>query len=300
MSISRVFSVAVADISSSLRSRRAIVMILLFAAVSALVAYALVSAFSAIEREVVAALGLPPADNPCAVTATLWKSRPFMRFANGVAGGSLVFADIVGRHPLVLAYAFFMFSTVAMLTLLVSAPKIADEIRSGAARYWLVRTTRDEWSLGKFLGETLLVAVSLSVGSVAAWSVVAVRLPGTTGAVLFPDFIDWTARAAVYAFAWLGLFTGISHMARSGGKAVAFSLMAVIAMAALPTALNNLAEAYPFLSFVNGLDVLVPRSAMSLMWRRTPAAFIRGAVHLSAIAFLYAGIGAAVFRRRDV
>ena len=57
MSISRVFSVAVADISSSLRSRRAIVMILLFAAVSALVAYALVSAFSAIEREVVAALG---------------------------------------------------------------------------------------------------------------------------------------------------------------------------------------------------------------------------------------------------
>lgn len=300
MSLSRVIDVAVADLRSSLRSRRAIVMILLFAAVSALVAYALVSAFSAIEREVVTALGLPPADNPCAVTATLWKSKPFMRFANGFAGGNLVFADIIGRHPLVLAYAFFMFSTVALLTLLVSAPKIADEVRSGAARYWLVRATRDEWSLGKFLGETVLVAVSLSVGSIAAWGVVAFRLPGSTGAVLLPDFVDWTARAAVYAFAWLGLFTGISHVARSGGKAVAFSILAVIAMAALPMALDNLAEVHPLLSFVNGLDVLAPRSAMSLMWRRAPAAFLRGFVHLSAIAFLYTGIGAAIFRRRDV
>ena len=298
--IARIVRVAVADIGTSLRSRRAIVMILLFAAVSALVAYALVSSFAAIEREVVAALGLPAADNPCAVSATLWKSKPFMRFASGVAGGNLVFADIIGRHPLVLSYAFFMFSTVAILTLLVSAPKIADEVRSGAARYWLLRTTRGEWSIGKFLGETLLVAVSLSAGSLSAWGVVAFRLPGSTGAVLLPDFLDWTVRAAVYAFAWLGIFIGISHVARSGGKAVAFSILAMIALSVWPITLGNIAEACPFLSFVRGLDVLAPHSAMSLMWRRTPAALIRGVVHLGAISFLYAGIGAALFRRRDI
>ena len=298
--VARIVRVAIADIGTSLRSRRAIVMILLFAAVSALIAYALVSAFAAIEREVVAALGLPAADNPCAVSATLWKSKPFMRFASGVAGGNLVFADIIGRHPLVLAYAFFMFSTVAVLTLLVSAPKIADEIRSGAARYWLIRTTRGEWSIGKFVGEALLVAVSLSVGSLSAWGVVAFRLPGATGAVLLPDFLDWTARAAAYAFAWLGLFIGISHVARSGGKAVAFSIMAMLALSVWPVTLGNIAEACPYLSFVKGLDVLAPHSAMSLMWRRTPAALLRGVVHLSAISFLYVGIGAALFRRRDV
>ena len=298
--VARIVRVAIADIGTSLRSRRAIVMILLFAAVSALIAYALVSAFAAIEREVVAALGLPAADNPCAVSATLWKSKPFMRFASGVAGGNLVFADIIGRHPLVLAYAFFMFSTVAVLTLLVSAPKIADEIRSGAARYWLIRTTRGEWSIGKFVGEALLVAVSLSVGSLSAWGVVAFRLPGATGAVLLPDFLDWTARAAAYAFAWLGLFIGISHVARSGGKAVAFSIMAMLALSVWPVTLGNIAEVCPYLSFVKGLDVLAPHSAMSLMWRRTPAALLRGVVHLSAISFLYVGIGAALFRRRDV
>ena len=298
--VARIVRVAIADIGTSLRSRRAIVMILLFAAVSALIAYALVSAFAAIEREVVAALGLPAADNPCAVSATLWKSKPFMRFASGVAGGNLVFVDIIGRHPLVLAYAFFMFSTVAILTLLVSAPKIADEIRSGAARYWLIRTTRGEWSIGKFIGEALLVAVSLSVGSLSAWGVVAFRLPGATGAVLLPDFLDWTARAAAYAFAWLGLFIGISHVARSGGKAVAFSIMAMLALSVWPVTLGNIAEACPYLSFVKGLDVLAPHSAMSLMWRRTPAALLRGVVHLSAISFLYVGIGAALFRRRDV
>ena len=298
--VARVVRVAVADIATSLRSRRAVVMILLFAAVSALIAYALVSTFAAIEREVVAALGLPAADNPCAVSVTLWKSKPFMRIASGIAGGNLVFADIIGRHPLVLAYAFFMFSTVAILTLLVSAPKVADEIRNGTARYWLVRVTRGEWSLGKFLGEALLVAVSLTVGALSAWGVVAFRLPGATGVALLPDFLDWTVRAAVYAFAWLGLFIGISHVARSGGKAVAFSILAMIALSVWPITLWNIAEAYPFLSFVRGLDVLAPHSVMLLMWRRTPAALLRGIVHLSALSFLYAGIGAALFRRRDV
>ena len=146
----------------------------------------------------------------------------------------------------------------------------------------------------------MLVAGSLSVGSLSAWGVVAFRLPGATGAVLLPDFFDWTARAAVYAFAWLGLFIGISHVARSGGKAVAFSIMAMLALSVWPVTLGNIAEACPYLSFVKGLDVLAPHSAMSLMWRRTPAALLRGVVHLSAISFLYVGIGAALFRRRDV
>ena len=105
-SILRALRVAAADVGASLRSRRATVMTLLFAVVSAAAAYGLVSLFATIEREVVAALGLPGSDDPCSVSVVLWKSRPFTRFMEGVSGGSLVFADIKGIHPLVLAYAF--------------------------------------------------------------------------------------------------------------------------------------------------------------------------------------------------
>ena len=299
-SILRALRVAAADVGASLRSRRATVMTLLFAVVSAAAAYGLVSLFATIEREVVAALGLPGSDDPCSVSVVLWKSRPFTRFMEGVSGGSLVFADIKGIHPLVLAYAFFMFSAVPLLTLLVTAPKIAEEIRSGAARYWLARATRMEWSMGKYLGEAVLVAVSLLVGAMSAWVVVALRLPGSDGAVLLPEFLCWTARAGVYAFAWLGLFTGVSHLARSGGRATAFSILAAAAVTALPLALSNAAEAFPALSFLERLDVLAPRSAMPLLWRSSPAALLQGVFHMVALSFLYACAGAAVFARRDV
>ena len=48
------------------------------------------------------------------------------------------------------------------------------------------------------------------------------------------------------------------------------------------------------------LDVLVPSGVGTLLWRRSASALLLGVVQLSACAFLYLSLGAAVFRRRDV
>ena len=293
----KVWLVARIELASALRNRRALVVTLLFLATAALVMYGTVLAFAAMERELLAAMHLPASDNPGAVTTALWKSPIFTRTIAHLSGDNLVLADIVGRHPVVLAYAFFIFQVVPLLTLMVSASSIADELHSGAARYWLVRVTRSEWSLGKFLGEALMLALAMLVGALAAWAVMLWRLPGFSAAGLLPGIVDWSLRAWAYAFAWLGLFMGISHVARSGGKARAFGILAMMAAAAWTPMLRNFSEQLPWL--VN-FEIFVPQSAMPLMWRRAPGALCLGAVQLAALATFYLAIGASRFRRRDV
>lgn len=299
-SLRRVWTVAATECRAALRNRRAVVSTLLFVAVAGLVMYGTVSAFAAMERELLATLKLPTADGAGSVTLALWKSPAFTRIMGHLSGGSLVFADIRGRHPILLAYAFFIFQVTPLLTLIVSASRVADDVRSGAARYWLVRVTRTEWSVGKFLGEALMLAVAMLAGAFAAWAVATWRLAGNDWFGLLPGILDWTARAWVYAFAWLGLFCGMSHIAKTGGKATALAILATMGAVAWPVMLENLAAVGPAFAGVIHLDALVPSGAMPLLWRRSVAAVFQGTVHLAALAFLYLSVGAAVFRRRDV
>ena len=293
----RLGRVALFELRGALRSRRALVMALLFVAIESLVMYGTISAFAAMEREVLSALRLPPAPEPCSVTTTLWKSQPFLRIVRHAVGDSLVFADLVGRHPVALAYALFLFQIAPILTLVSSASRIAEDCASGAARYWLVRVTRTEWTLGKFFGEAMLLAFALLVGALTAWGVAIFRLPGGTALPLLPDLVDWSARAWLYAFGWLGIFMGVSHIARSGGKALALAILAFIGAVAWPSMLSNFADVVPGLDH---LDVLVPKSALSLLWRRSADALALGAVQLSAVSFFFLSLGSAAFRRRDV
>ena len=298
--LARIGRVAVTEWAVAVRSRRALVVTLLFLAVSGGLMYALVSVFASLEETLVETLNLPSSDSTGSVTMTLWKSKPFTRMIQHFAGSSLVFVDIQGRHPIVLAYAMLVFWCAPLLTLMVSASRVADDIRSGAARYWLVRVTRTEWSLGKMLGEALMLATAMGIGALAADAVVCARLTLADGIRLLPDVLDWTVRAWVYAFAWLGIFMGLSHLVKSGGKATALGVLAMLGAAAWEPMLKNLAENVAGLGWVGHLDALVPGSAWTLLWRRSPAVVLQGVVHLAALAFLYLALGAAVLRRRDV
>ena len=299
-SLARGWRVAAMEWSVAARSRRAFVMMLLFTAVAVGVMYVTISSFVAIEQQLVESLGLPESETPGAALMTLWKSKPFVRFMEHLSQGSLMFADIQGRHPLLLVYAVFLFQIVPLLTLLVSASRVADDVRSGAARYWLVRVSRTEWSLGKFFGEALMLAAAMGAGALAAWAVMLCRLSVADGLSMLPGVLDWTVRAWIYAFAWLGLFLGLSHIVKSGGKATALGILALLGAAMWSLALRNLAENVAGFGWAEHLDALVPNSAWTLLWRRSPAVLFQGVVHLSVLSFLYLALGAAVFRRRDV
>jgi len=287
----RTFGVARFACQTAFRSRRAIVTALLFAAVGAGLMYMNVSLFASLERQLAELLSLPVTDETGAVTMTLWKSQKFVDIVSHIVGNSLVFNDIRGQHPIVLAFAGFVFAAVPMLTLIVTAPTAAGEVRSGSVRYLLLRVSRNEWTLGLFLGEAAVLLASMLLMALAAGAVTAWRLPGWSGAELLPALGAWSVRAWAYAFGWLGVCLGASLVAKTPGKATALAMLLMMAFSVLKYFVRRYAPA---------LDFLLPQGCEMLLWRSSPAALLEGVVGVVAVAFLWCGLGAAVFARRDV
>lgn len=275
----------------ALRSRRLLVTAILFAVVGAGMMYANISIFAALEREVVSALALPTTDQVGAVTKTLWESRHFTAAVEHLIGNPLVFADIRGDHPVVLAFACFIFYVVPLLTLIVSAPTAAGEIRSGSVRYVLLRVSRGEWTLGMFLGEAAALLIAMLLMALAADAVATWRLPGWGGLALLPSVCLWSLRAWVYALSWLGVCLCASLVARTPGKATSLAMLLMLVF----TILGFVADKY-----APWLDFLYPQGCKWLMWRSSPSAMLEGIVALLSVAFLWLGIGSAAFARRDV
>lgn len=286
-----VLRTAAFEASTAFRNRRAIVTTLLFAVIGAAVMYLTIRLFAELEEQVVTLLGLPAAATPGEVSMTLWRSEQFKRIVSHMLGGGLVFNDILGQHPVVLAFAGFVFQAVPVLTLLSAAPSAAGAIRSGSVRYTLLRITRTEWTLGLFLAEAAvlleaMILLALAAGAVAFW-----MLPNATAAALLPSLLGWSLRAWLYSIAWLGVFTGVSLAVTTPGKA---TILSIILMVALSCAGFAIGEYAPW------ADFLRPQGFRDLLWRSSPSALFEGITGSLSVAFLYLGLGGVAFSRRDV
>jgi ABC-type transport system involved in multi-copper enzyme maturation permease subunit len=293
MSIRRILQVAGFEWFDAVRSRRAIVILVLYLAASLLSMNGAITVLGKMEDQLAEVLQLPSEDSRGVVSASLWKSKRFQKMVRSALGDSLVYDDICGRHPAELLYAWFAFFYVPLLTVLVSGNRVADELHSGSVRYMIVRTTRLEWSLGKYVGIAGLLLAGLLVGSVSAWAVAAYRLSGADIPALFPAMIVWGVKAWIYSFAWLALALGVSHLAQTGSKATAVAIAAMVVCFAAPPLIERYAENF------STLVRLFPGGVEDALWRSSPEPVAVAALWLLALGLMYLAAGAAVFIRRD-
>ena len=285
-SLWRIVQTALCEWENALRSRRALVLLLLYLAAAVLCMNGTISLLGRMESELVRVLRLPDAGQSGIVSETLWKSKSFRNMIAAGVDNRLVFADISQRHPVELLYAWFAFFCAPILVVLVSGTRVAEDLRTGVARYMLVRTSRLEWSFGKYIGQSLMIACALAVSAAGAWCVTLCRLPAATAARLFLPMLGWGVSAWFYSLAWLGLALGLSHLTRSSMRATAFGILGVGACEVLSY-------------FFPEAEVFLPSGARLGLWRTS---FIPQAVavfHLATLGLVYLTIGAAVFNRRD-
>lgn len=299
-SLNRIWQTALWELGGAIRSRRALVLLLLYLASAVLCMNGTISILGKMERELAAVLQLPDSGETGVVSASLWKSKPFNRIVRSVVGESPVLDDISGRHPVELLYAWFVFFCAPLLTVLVAGTRIADDLRSGAVRYMLVRETRLEWSVGKYAGQAFMIAVALAASALGAAAVAFCRLPSGTAFSLFLPMLNWGLRAWIYSLAWLGLALGLSHLTRSPGRATAYGLLAICLFGALPPLLDFLHAAAGWPAAVTQVRMLVPAGAEMSLWRFSAPPLVSGAFHLATLGFTYLMAGAAVFGRSDV
>ena len=297
-SLFRIWQVAVAECSGAVRSRRALVILVIYLLSAVFCMMETISLLGKMEAELSNMLQLPESERTGVVSVTLWKSKPFQRMVRSGVRNELVYDDIVGRHPAELVYAWFAFMCAPLLAVLVAGNRVADDLKSGSIRYAIVRVTRLEWTLGKYVGQVLMVALSLAVSAVGAWLVAVFRLSGVGTWELLPAMFGWGVRAWMYALAWLGLALGVSHITRSGSRATAVGLMAIAACAVWPSVLRYWSD-YADWPWLLHLDALVPSSAEMSLWRRSFVPLFTGGVHLFVLGMTYLMLGHLALCRRD-
>jgi len=291
---------ALGEWGGAIRSRRALVLLVLYLGAALLCMNGTISVLGKMETELAAVLQLPDTGETGVVSASLWKSRPFNRLVRSVVGESPVLDDISGRHPVELIYAWFVFLCAPLLTVLVAGTRVSEDLRSGAVRYMLVRETRLEWSVGKYLGQAIMIAVALVVSAMGAAVVAFCRLPSGTAASLFLPLLNWGLRAWIYSLAWLGLALGISHLTRSPGRATSLGIVAIGLFGALPTIMDFLCAFKGAPGVLTHLRMLVPAGAEMSLWRFSSVPLLTGSFHLVILGLTYLMAGAAFFCRRDV
>jgi ABC-type transport system involved in multi-copper enzyme maturation permease subunit len=296
----RTIRVALFELAAAVRTRRAIVLVALYLAASLLGMSGAITALGKMEDRLAEILQVEKVEGKSGVvSAALWKAKPFQQLVRSVVDDSLIYDDIVGKHPAELIYAWIVFLAVPLLTVLVATRRVAEEVKSGAAKYMLLRVTRLEWTLGKYLGIALLMLVGLLIGAIAAWIVAAFRLSGADIPALLPAMIVWSVKAWFLSLAWLGLALGVSHLFKSGAKADAVAILLMIAFSVVPAILKDFGSAW----LGGKLLVLVrlfPSSVDAALWRSSFLPVAASATWLVMLGLLYLSVGHAVFARRDV
>ena len=296
----RIWHTALWEWRCAIRSRRTLVILFLYLASAVLCMNGSISVLGKMERELAAVLQLPESEKIGVVSESLWKSKPFAKIVKAAVGEGPVLDDIFGRHPVELLYAWFAFLCAPLLAVLVCSTRVSDDLRSGAVRYMLVRETRIEWSLGKYVGQTFMVGVALAASSLGAVAVAFFRLsPDVAGALALP-MLGWGVRAWVFSLAWIGLALGLSHFTSSPGRATALGIFAICIFAVGSPVIGFIHSHFGLPDAVLQLRMFLPSSAEDSLWRFSATPLAVGSFHLLVLGLVYLMAGAAVFSRRDI
>lgn len=293
------WSIARHELTDSVRSRRVIVLVLLYVAGSMAATLLFVNGLQKIERQLAESLGVAVASGTGNVTATLWKSEAFRRMLTSLIGNRELAEMLLGIPPLALFYAWASFAFAPALVMLTSTSRIAEEVWSGSARFVLFRASRLQWCLGKFAGQALQILGALLLSAAGAWLVGLLRMKSFEPAATASAMLFFSARAWVYSLAFLGLALAVSQWCVAPNMALALGFFALIVLSVLAGVADHFAGD-GWRRLWDLVLMLTPQGHKSDLWWGDAAHLLPACVFLASLSFAYLAAGYARFGRRDL
>lgn len=259
-----------------------------------------VDVLESLEASLAQALMVSGAAKPGAISAELMRSPEFQRTLARLIRDERLARELVTLPPLSLFYGWLGLTFMPVIVMLTSAETISSELASGSARFSLLRTSRLCFSVGKLVGQMLLVATSIACGAAAVW---------VTGYLSLSSFEAgrsglWLSllslRIGMYAFAYVGLAVGLSHLTRSVPISRALGLSSLLLLGVAFGVGNHadvVREHAPELA--DALLGLVPRSHMLGLWQPDLADRLPASLMLVALGVVYFALGYVYRARRD-
>ena len=287
------------ELIDAVRSRRAVTLLLLYLLGSLAASNLFVHVVHRIENRLVEAMQLTPYEEAGGVTRALWQSDHFRHMLAELVGDRELAKRLLSVPPLSIFYGWLSFTFGPLLVLLMSCPRVAEEVGAGSARFVLFRTTRGIWCCGKFAGQAVMLLAALLVSGLAAWIVGLVRMSSFESSLAALAILVFSSKAWLYSLAYLGLALGVSQTSRSPIIATAIGLMVMTAL----TVLALVSQHWQGPGWRRLLDLtlaLTPRGNNLLLWHLDAPHLVPGLILLPALGLLYFSIGHIVFARRDL
>ena len=293
------FVVAAFELRDSLRSRKALVLLVLYVAGAGAGTGIFVRVLSAIEEALASTLSVANTNRPGAMTRAIFETGQFHHIVSRLVGDDHLADELVHMPPIALFYGWLAMTFVPLLVMLLASDTIASDLATGAARYALFRTDRLSWAVGKLVGQAALVAVGIAAGGVAAYVIGWIFLSAFEPLPTLAWMAQLGARAWVLSFAYVGLALGLSQLTRSTHWSRGLGLLALAALGIVGEALTSKWSHEHLPVLTSTLYVLLPRAHRldlwrPLIWDRLPAFAM-----LFALGICFFAAGHARFSRRD-
>ena len=291
--------VAGQELADSIRSRRALVVLLLFLGGAAAGSLLSIKFIESIEKGLNAAMGLDASGRTGDVTATVWKNPAFRHTVTEMIGDRDLAESLLNVPPLSLFYCAIAFFFTPMLVALTSSARMTEEIWSGSARFVLFRTTRLAWCLGKYGGQALQLLVAFLLSVPVAWLCGYFRLASFDGAATLLAMLIFTFKAWIYSLSFLGIVSGLSLWCRNPGIATALGLFSLIVFSAVYyTAKHFAGEGWR--RSLDLVQLLTPRAHYFDLLRPDLAHAVTATVFIVALSLGYLLLGHLRLSRRDL
>ncbi|MDW8343711.1 MAG: ABC transporter permease subunit [Verrucomicrobiae bacterium] len=287
------------ELADSVRSRRVLVIVLLYLACALWGTKLFVDTLRVLESELAQTLGLAEPKKAGGVTASLWQSESFRRTLKKLLGDEELVTHLLGAPPLALFYGWLALTFTPLLVMLTASTRIAEEVASGSARFVMFRTTRSLWCLGKFAGQALQIFGALLISAAGTWVLGLIHMQTFEPLAAMLHMLGYACKAWLYALPFLGVALAVSQWMSSPNLAVVVGLMVMFVMS-LVRWIGRFAEGSDTAALWQTVALLTPSAYRHHLWwndlsRLAPAVLLLG---ILTTAYLLAGHTR--FGRRDL
>ncbi|HKP59565.1 MAG TPA: ABC transporter permease subunit [Polyangiales bacterium] len=289
------------ELTEALGSRRVLIFALLFVGGAVAGTLAFVNALEVVEAGLAKTLAVSQASKPGAMTQELMRSPEFLRMLRRLVRDAALARELASMPPLSLFYGWLGLTFMPVLVMLTAAESVSSELARGSLRFSLVRTERYAFSAGKLAGQALLMLAGVTSGAAAVWVTGYFTLSSFEAGRTAYWLVLLSLRVSIYAFAYVGVAVGLSHLTGSVPLSRALGLGSLmlfgIAYGVLrwsPFVQKNAA------TLAETVLVVVPQSHALSLWQPDLAERVPALVVLAALGVGYFSLGYAYRARRDV
>jgi len=293
-----VWLVAWFELFRAVRKWRAVALLVLYGVASGGAGYLFAQFVGLLERALAEQMNVAPSETPGAMIEDLLASDDLVEVLAAMTGSSDLATELLAIPLPALFFLWLGFLLVPFFAASASAECIATDTRTRAIRFELLRTSRLELVLGRFVGQLLLTAVASAVSAAAMWAVILWSMTGVSALPLAYWLCYYAVRTWFFAVPFVGLGVAASQWTTSSAWARVMAIGATAGSWVLYGIARWLEDdRLPWVADL--LLQLLPQGWIRPMWSVGPG-WLGAAVATTSLGLAAVSLGYVRFTRRDL